>query len=84
MADLLARAADFYRTGQSFTGHANDLLSSLGDLIRSVYPVVLASQDDARTVARLVNSVLRPLAEALPAPDPSPLPDLTVPTPIRP
>ena len=71
VADLLARAADFYRTGQSFTGHANDLLSGLGDLIRSVYPVVLARQDDARTVARLVNSVLRPLAEALPAPETS-------------
>ncbi len=71
VADLLGRAGDFYRTGQSFTGHANDLLSSLGDLIRSVYPVVLARQDDARTVARLVNSVLRPLAEALPAADPT-------------
>ena len=76
VADLLARAADFYRTGQSFTGHANDLLSSLGDLIRSVYPVVLSSQDDARTVARLVNSVLRPLAEALPAPETTSPPDV--------
>jgi CDGSH-type Zn-finger protein/truncated hemoglobin YjbI len=66
--DLLARAADFYRTGQPFTGHADGLLSNLGDLIRSTYPVVLASQADARIVARLVNSVLRPLAEALPAP----------------
>jgi CDGSH-type Zn-finger protein/truncated hemoglobin YjbI len=65
--DLLARAADFYRTGQSFTGHADDLLANLGDLIRSTYPVVLAGQADARTVARLVNSVLRPLAETLPA-----------------
>ena len=79
VADLLARAADFYRTGQSFTGHADDLLSGLGDLIRSVYPVVLASRDDARTVARLVNSVLRPLAEALPAPDPSTLPASSTP-----
>jgi CDGSH-type Zn-finger protein/truncated hemoglobin YjbI len=70
--DLLARAADFYRTGRSFTGHADDLLSSLGDLIRSVYPVVQAGQADARTVARLVNSVLRPLAEALPAPPRAP------------
>src|SRR5580693_4367924 len=71
VADLLVRAADFYRTGQSFTGHANDLLSNLGDLIRSTYPVVLARQDDARTVARLVNSVLRPLAESLPVPVPA-------------
>jgi CDGSH-type Zn-finger protein/truncated hemoglobin YjbI len=33
---------------------------------------VLARQDDARTVARLVNSVLRPLSESLPAPAPGP------------
>ena len=70
--DLLARAADFYRTGRSFTGRASDLLSSLGDLICSVYPVVQASRADARTLARLVNSVLRPLAEALPEPPPEP------------
>jgi CDGSH-type Zn-finger protein/truncated hemoglobin YjbI len=69
VADLLARALDFYRTGQSFTGHATELLSNLGDLIRSVYPLVQVSQSDAATVARLVNSVLRPLAEALPAPE---------------
>jgi CDGSH-type Zn-finger protein/truncated hemoglobin YjbI len=79
VADLLARAADFYRTGQSFTGHATDLLANLGDLIRSTYPVVLASRDDARTVARLVNSVLRPLAEALPAPDPNASPASSTP-----
>ncbi len=67
VADLLARAADFYRTGHPFTGHANELLSNLGDLIRSTYPVVLARQGDPRTLACLVNSVLRPLAESLPA-----------------
>ena len=44
----------------------------MSDLIRSIYPVVLASQADPRTVARLVNSVLRPLAESLPAPAPVP------------
>src|SRR5271170_5353152 len=60
VADLLVRAADFYRTGQSFTGHANDLLANLGDLIRSTYPVILTRQDGPRAVARLVNSVLRP------------------------
>jgi CDGSH-type Zn-finger protein/truncated hemoglobin YjbI len=65
--DLLARAGDFYRTGQSFTGHSSELLASLADLIRSVYPVALASPADAQTVARLVNSVLRPLTDALPA-----------------
>jgi CDGSH-type Zn-finger protein/truncated hemoglobin YjbI len=77
--DLLARAGDFYRTGQPFTGHASELLSNLGDLIRSFYPVVLASRDDPRTVARLVNSVLRPLVEALPAPV-DPASSLTTPT----
>jgi CDGSH-type Zn-finger protein/truncated hemoglobin YjbI len=72
VADLLARAADFYLTGHTYTAHVTDLLSGLGDLIRATYPLVLASQDDPRTVARLVNSVLRPLAEALPPPaDPS-------------
>ncbi len=76
VADLLARAADFYLTGHTYTGHATDLLSGLGDLICATYPVVLASQDDARTVARLVNSVLRPLAAALPAPSTSPAPDV--------
>src|SRR5580693_8993483 len=65
---LLARAEDFYRTGHPFTGRADELLSNLGDLIRSTYPVVLARQRDPRTLARLVNSVLRPLAESLPAP----------------
>ena len=37
---------------------------------------MLARQGDARTVARLVNSVLRPLADALPAPETSPAPDI--------
>ena len=71
VADLLVRAADFYRTGHPFTGHANDLLSNLGDLIRSTYPVALASRDHPPTVARLVNSVLRPLTEALPTDTPT-------------
>ncbi|MGH3202615.1 MAG: ferritin-like domain-containing protein, partial [Streptosporangiaceae bacterium] len=73
VADLLARAEDFYRTGHPFTGHASELLSNLGDLIRSTYPVVLDRQGDPRTLARLVNSVLRPLADSLPA-DPAPAP----------
>ena len=84
VADLLARAADFSRTGHPFTGHANELLSNLGDLIRSTYPVVLARQGDPRTLARLVNSVLRPLAESLPAPAPAdtaPAPADTAPAP---
>jgi CDGSH-type Zn-finger protein/truncated hemoglobin YjbI len=78
LPELLVRAVDFYRTGRSFTGHADGLLSSLGDLICSTYPVVLARQDDVRTVARLVNSVLRPLAQSLPAPS-RPTPSLPAP-----
>jgi CDGSH-type Zn-finger protein/truncated hemoglobin YjbI len=78
VADVLARAADFYRTGQAFTGHAGGLLADLGDLIRSTYLVVLAGQSDARTVARLVNSVLRPLADAFPA-SPAPSAALSAP-----
>jgi CDGSH-type Zn-finger protein/truncated hemoglobin YjbI len=76
VASLLARAADFYRTGQPFTGHADGPLPGLADLIRAAYPVVLARQGDARTVARLVGSVLRPLADALPAPETSPAPEV--------
>jgi hypothetical protein len=37
---------------------------------------MLDRQGDARTVARLVNSVLRPLADTLPAPETSPTPDV--------
>jgi CDGSH-type Zn-finger protein/truncated hemoglobin YjbI len=62
---MLARAQDFYRTSSGFTGHADDLLSNLSDLVRSVYPIVLASQRDGLVAARLVDSVLRPLNDAL-------------------
>ena len=37
----------------------------------SAYQALSAPQPEPRTLARLVNSVLRPLAEALPAPDPA-------------
>src|SRR6516164_6576879 len=62
---LLARAEDFYRTGQAVTAQAGEVPSGLGDLIRLTYPLVLAYQGDARVAARLVDSVLRPLSEAL-------------------
>ncbi|HYB14761.1 MAG TPA: ferritin-like domain-containing protein, partial [Streptosporangiaceae bacterium] len=71
---LLARAEHFYRTALGVTGPADDLLSSLGDLIRSTYPIVLASQDDAQVAARLVDSVLRPLSETLQASSAAPFP----------
>ena len=67
LATLLARADDFYRTGLAFTPHDDPVLSGLAALLGSAYQVLRASQDDARTVARLVNRVLRPLADALPA-----------------
>jgi len=62
---LLSRAADFYRTTGGFTGHSDEFLSHLGDAARSAYQAVLAHQDDPRIVARLVDSVLRPLTEAV-------------------
>jgi CDGSH-type Zn-finger protein/truncated hemoglobin YjbI len=62
---LLARAADYCRTTDGFTACADELSSHLGDAMSSAYQAVLAHQDDARVVARLVDSVLRPLSEAL-------------------
>ena len=62
---LLARAEDFYRTDLSLTPPGTPALSDLAALLGSAYQVVRASQADARAVARMVNSVLRPLAGAL-------------------
>ena len=64
LSTLLARAEDFYRTGTGFTRHDDELLSGLGALLRSTYQVIRSQPGDARLVARLVNSVLRPLTEA--------------------
>ena len=64
---LLARAEDFYRTGLAFAPHDDPALSGLAAMLTSAYQVARASQEDVRTTARLVNSVLRPLADALPA-----------------
>src|ERR1700683_975510 len=68
VADLLSRAEDFGRTGRAFTSHPDDLLSSVADLMGAADRFLQAHQTDAPTVARLVNSVLRPLAATLPAP----------------
>jgi CDGSH-type Zn-finger protein/truncated hemoglobin YjbI len=65
LPSLLSQAADYYRTSVGYTGHADEFLSHLGDAVRSAYQAVRASQGDARTVARLVESVLRPLHDAL-------------------
>jgi CDGSH-type Zn-finger protein/truncated hemoglobin YjbI len=64
---LLARAADFYRTSGPFAPHDDPALSGLAALLASAYATARASQDPG-TLARLVDSVLRPLASALPAP----------------
>ena len=64
---LLARAEDFYRTGLAFAHHDDPALSGLAAMLTSAYQVARASQEDVRTTARLVDSVLRPLADALPA-----------------
>ena len=66
-ATLLARAADYYRTGLAFAASDDPALSGVAALLTSVYPAAQARQGDPRTLARLVDSVLRPLAETLPA-----------------
>ena len=78
---LLAGAADYYRTGLAFAASDDPARSGVAVLLTSAYE--LAQQSDARTVARLVGSVLRPLAEALPTPTP-PAPAQPAPRPARP
>ena len=65
IASLLARAGDFYRTGHGFTAHHDPALSGVAAVLTSAYQALRAAQNDARTAARLVNGVLRPLADAL-------------------
>ena len=71
---LLARADDFYRTVHGVTPPTTPAPSGVAALLGSTYRILRASQADARTVARLVNSVLRPLASALPGPPSAPQP----------
>ena len=74
---LLSRAEDFYRTGLAFASHDDPALSGAAAMLGSAYEVVRASPGDARTTARLVNSVLRPLAGALPGTPSAPQASLT-------
>src|SRR6266516_7252191 len=67
---LLAGAADYYRTGLAFAVSDDPARSGVAALLTSAYQ--LAQHSDPRTVARLVGSVLRPLAEALPTPSDQP------------
>jgi CDGSH-type Zn-finger protein/truncated hemoglobin YjbI len=79
--ELLARAADFYRTSQAFAARDDPALSGIAALLASAHAAARASQADPVTLARLVDSVLRPLATALPAPaEPAP----AEPTPAEP
>jgi len=66
---LLARALDYYRTGLAFAPGDDPALSGVAALLASAYQAALDS--DPRTLARLVDSVLRPLAETLPPASPS-------------
>jgi CDGSH-type Zn-finger protein/truncated hemoglobin YjbI len=75
---LLARAEDYYRTGQAFAASNDPARSGVAALLTSAYPAALRA--DPRTLARLVNSVLRPLRDALPTPSDQPTP----PTPQEP
>ena len=63
---LLARAADYYRTALGIPPADDPARSGVAALLVSAYQAALRS--DARTVARLTNSVLRPLAELPPRP----------------
>jgi CDGSH-type Zn-finger protein/truncated hemoglobin YjbI len=62
---LLARADDYVRTAQIPAHQDNVPLASLSAVLRSAYLLTQAQPADVQVVARLVNSVLRPLAETL-------------------
>jgi len=61
---LLARADDYFRTGQIPARQDNASLAGLNAVLASAYQLTRAQPADVRVVARLVNSVLRPLAES--------------------
>jgi CDGSH-type Zn-finger protein len=80
---LLARAEELSRPARNFAAPAAaaaltasdaDLPASLAALIRSAHAAAQAAPGHPRTLARLVNSVLRPRAETLPTPAPTPAP----------
>ena len=74
LGTLLARADDLYRTNYVPAPATDPALSGVAALLASAYQAVRAGQPEVRTVARLVDSVLRPLAAALPAASPPGLP----------
>jgi CDGSH-type Zn-finger protein/truncated hemoglobin YjbI len=73
-AHLLARAEAFYQTSQAHPTAASSAPPELAALLGATYRAVQATQTPPRVAARLVDSVLRPLASALPAPGEAPQP----------
>jgi CDGSH-type Zn-finger protein/truncated hemoglobin YjbI len=61
-SSLMSRAEDFYRTGTGSSGPDHPARPGLTALLTSAYQAVQATP---RAAARLVDSVLRPLSEAL-------------------
>ncbi len=62
---LLAQADHFHQTVLGVTPSDDPVLAGLTALATSAYQTLRATPGDARTVARLVNSVLRPLTALL-------------------
>jgi CDGSH-type Zn-finger protein/truncated hemoglobin YjbI len=62
---LLSRAEDFFRTGTGSSGPDRPARPGLIALLTAAYRAVRADDADPRTATRLVDSVLRPLSEAL-------------------
>ncbi len=73
-AHLLARAQAFYQTSQPPAPATTSAPPELTALLGAAYQAVQAPQTAPRVAARLVDSVLRPLASTLPAPGESPEP----------
>ncbi len=70
-ATLLARAQDFYQTGQPPPTPDASAPTEVAALLAAAYQAVRA-EDDLRVAARLVDSVLRPLAATSESPQQAP------------
>ncbi len=86
---LLARAETLYRTVPPPASRNPPAPSGVAALLTAAYQAARAHPGDARTLTRLVNSVLRPLADALPQSPPEPPepqsppePQMSQPTPV--
>ncbi|HEV2936822.1 MAG TPA: ferritin-like protein, partial [Streptosporangiaceae bacterium] len=83
-ASVLSRAEDFYRTGTGSSVRDHPAQPALTALLTPAYQAVQAATADPRTVTRLVESVLRPLSEALTQPPATPVTPTTPATPVIP